>query len=53
MLTTRREEIALVHSEGVYEIVPMRDCKDAGTKLLELILVDTDKSVDPPTGRFD
>ena len=47
VLTARREEIAWVHSEGVYEIVPMQDCKDAGKKLLELIWVDADKSVDP------
>ena len=47
VLTARREEIELVHSEGVHEIVPMQDCKDAGEKLLALIWVDTDKSVDP------
>ena len=47
MLTTRRDEIAWVHSEGVYEIVPMQDCQDTGKKLLELIWVNTDKSVDP------
>ena len=35
------------HSEGVYEIVPMQECKGAGQKLLELIWVDTDKTVDP------
>ena len=32
---------------GVYEIVPMQECKDAGTKPLDLIWVDTDKSVAP------
>ena len=42
VLTARCEEIAWVHSEGVYEIVPMQDWKDAGKKLLELIWVDTD-----------
>ena len=47
VLTARREEIEGVLSEGVYEIFPMQDCKDAGKKLLELIWVDTDKSVDP------
>ena len=42
----RREEIDWVHSEGVYEIVPMQECKDAGMKPY-MIWVDTDKSVDP------
>ena len=37
----------LVHSEGVYEIIPMQECKDAGVRPLDLIWVDTDKSVDP------
>ena len=46
VLAARRAEIEWVHSEGVYEIVPMQDDKDAGKKLLELIWVDTDKSVD-------
>ena len=36
-----------VHSVGVYEIVPTQECKDAGMKPLDLIWVDTDKSVDP------
>ena len=27
-----REEIDWVHSEGVYEIVPVQECKDAGMK---------------------
>ena len=44
---TRREETDWVHSEGGYEIVPMQECKDAGMKPLDLIWVDTDKSVDP------
>ena len=47
MLATRREEIDWVHSEGVYEIVPMQECKDAGMKPLDLIWVAIDKSVDP------
>ena len=47
MLTTRREEIGCVHSGGVYEVVSMQQCKDASKKLLELIWVDTDRSVDP------
>ena len=46
VLTARREEIEWVYSEVVYAIVPMQDCKDAGKKLLELIWVDTGKSVD-------
>ena len=29
VLAARREEIDWVHSEGVYEIVPMQECKDA------------------------
>ena len=36
-----------VHSEVVYEIVPMQECRDAGMKPLDLFWVDTDKSVDP------
>ena len=48
MLIARREEIEWVRFEGVYEIVPMQQCKVAGKKLLELIWVDTDKSVDRP-----
>ena len=47
MLVVRREEIDWVHSEGVYEIVPIQECKDAGMKPLDLIRGDTDKSVDP------
>ena len=47
MLAAKREEIDWVHSEGVYEIVPMQECRDAGIKPLDLIWVDTDKSVDP------
>ena len=47
VLVARREEIDWVHSEGVYEIVPMQECRDAGIKPLDLIWVDTDKSVDP------
>ena len=47
VLAARREEIGWVHSEGVYEIVPMQECRDAGMKPLDLIWVDTDKSVDP------
>ena len=47
MLVARREEIDWVHSEGVYEIVPKQECKDDGTKPLDVISVETDKSVDP------
>ena len=47
VLAARREEIDWVHSEGVCEIVPMRECRDADMKPLDLIWVDTDKSVDP------
>ena len=47
VLAARREEIDWVHSEGVYEIVPMQECNDVGMKPLDLIWVDTDKSVDP------
>ena len=36
-----------MHSVGVHEIDPMQECEDAGKKLLDLIWVDTDKSVDP------
>ena len=47
VLAARREEIDWVHSERVYEIVPMQECRDAGMKPLNSIWVDTDKSVDP------
>ena len=47
VLAARREEIDWVHSEGVHEIVPMQECEDAGMGPLDLIWVDTDKSVDP------
>ena len=47
VFAARRDEIDWVHSEGVYEIVPMQECKDADKKPLDLIWVDTDKSVDP------
>ena len=47
VLAARREEIEWVHSEGVYELVPMQECKDAGMKPLDFIWVDTDISVDP------
>ena len=33
----RPEEIDWVHSEGVYEIVPMQECRDAGKQRLDLI----------------
>ena len=47
VLAARREEIDWVHSEGVYENVPMQECRDAAMKPLDLIWVDLDKSVDP------
>ena len=47
VLAARREDIDWVHAEGVYEIVPMQECTDAGMKRLDLIWVDTDKSVNP------
>ena len=47
VLVARREEIDWVPSEGVYEIVPMQECTDASMNSLDLIWVDTDKSVDP------
>ena len=37
VLAARREEIGWVHSEGVYENVPMQERKDAGMKPLDLI----------------
>ena len=52
VLAARREEIDRVHSEGVYEIVPTQECKDAGMKPLDFICVDTDKSVDPTRKRI-
>ena len=47
VLSFRREEIAWVNSGDVYEFVPMQECKDASKKLLDLIWVDTDRSVAP------
>ena len=47
MLAAGREEIDWVHLESVHEIVPLQECKDTGMRLLDLIWVDTDKSVDP------
>ena len=47
VLAARREEHDSVHSEGVYEIVPLQLCRDAGMIPLDLIWVDTDMSVDP------
>ena len=38
VLAARREEIDWVHSEGVYEIVPMQECRDAGMKTVGLDL---------------
>ena len=52
VLAARREEIDRVHSEGVCVIVPTQECKDAGMKPLDLIWVDTDKSVDPTRKRI-
>ena len=49
VLAARREEIDWVHSEGVYEIVPM----DAGMKPLDLIWVDTDSLRIQLTRKFD
>ena len=52
VLTARREEIECVRSNKVYESVPMQGYNDAGKKLLDLIWVDTDKSVDPAHNKF-
>ena len=46
VLAARREENVWVLSQCVCGVVPMQECKDAGKKLLDLIWVDTDKSVD-------
>ena len=35
VLAARREEIEWVHSEGVYEIVPMQECRNADMKPLD------------------
>ena len=52
VLAARREEIDGVHSEGVYEIVPTQECKDAGMKPLDFICVYTNKSLDPTRKRI-
>ena len=38
VLACKSAEIDWVHSEGVYEIVPMQECRDAGMKPLDLNL---------------
>ena len=43
LLAARREEIEWVRSEGVDEIIPMQE--DAGKKLVDLLWLDTGKSV--------
>ena len=53
VLAARREEIDWVHSEGVYEIVPMQECKDASMKPLDLIWVDTESLWTQHTRKFD
>ena len=52
VFAARREEILWVHSEGVHEIVPMQECRDAGMKPLDLLRVDTNKSVDPTSKKI-
>ena len=52
VLAARREEFDWVDSEGVYENVPMQECKDVGMKPLDLIRVDTDESVDPTSKKI-
>ena len=47
VLAARHEQTDWVHSEGVYEIVPIQECRYAGMKPL-----DTDKSVDPTRKRI-
>ena len=47
VLAARRVETAWVHFEGVYDIVQLQECIDAGEKPMNLIWVNTDKSVDP------
>ena len=51
VLAARQEEISQVHSDGVDEIVPLQERIDAGPKRLNLIWVNTDKSVDPEQSR--
>ena len=40
------EDLVLA-AKGVYESVPKQDCKDVGKTLLDLIRVDTERSLDP------
>ena len=40
VLAAGREEIGWVQSEGVYEIVPVQECRDVGMKPLDLMSVD-------------
>ena len=61
VLVARREEINWVHSEGVYETVPMQECRDAGMKPLDKILgghrqvcgSDTQENLIEDTRKFD
>ena len=53
VLAARREEIDWVHAEGVYEIIPTQECKDADMKPLDLIWVDTDSPWIQHARKFD
>ena len=53
VVAARREEIAWVLSEGVHETVPLDNFKDAGKKLLDVISVDAEMSVERAQKKCD
>ena len=46
MLAPRREEIEWVHSEGVYEIVPMQESIDSGGGTQKCLLTELTNSIE-------
>ena len=46
VLAARREEIEWVHSEGVYEIVPMQECIDSGGGTQKSLLTELKNSIE-------
>ncbi|CAK0895671.1 unnamed protein product, partial [Prorocentrum cordatum] len=47
VLAARQGGISWIHGEGVYDIVPEQEARDAGVRPLDVLWVDTDKSMDP------
>ncbi|CAK0815838.1 unnamed protein product, partial [Prorocentrum cordatum] len=47
VLAARQEEMDWIHGEKVYDIVPEQEAQEAGVRPLDVLWVDTDKSMDP------